>query len=73
MLEIPEDGVISCPACSGEMLLVEYHGMHEDHYDGWSEVMCPKDLHGCGMRIGRWSEKVLQSGESEPRWGVRHA
>lgn len=40
---------------------VEYQG----GYDGVSEWRCPD----CGRREGRWSGKVLQDGETEPRYG----
>jgi hypothetical protein len=40
---------------------VEYQG----GYDGISEWVCPD----CGRREGRWSGKVLEDGETEPRYG----
>lgn len=40
---------------------IEYQG----GYDGVSEWRCPD----CGRREGRWSGKVLQDGETEPRYG----
>lgn len=40
---------------------VEYQG----GYDGVSEWRCPD----CGRREGRWSGKVLEDGETEPRYG----
>ncbi|MEI8174666.1 MAG: hypothetical protein WCG28_01815 [bacterium] len=45
--------------------MVEYDGMHPEHYDGISEIDC-KD---CGARIGRWSGKELTEGEVEKRGG----
>jgi len=41
--------------------MVEYHGMHPDHYDGVSEINCNK----CGVRFGRWSGRELAEGEFE--------
>lgn len=55
-----------CRKCGSEnIVMVEYDGMHPDHYDGTSEIMC----NACGARIGRWSEKELVDGETEKRWG----
>lgn len=45
---------------------IEYTYSHPDHYDGVSEWLCPD----CNARFGRWSSKVLQDGEFEPKWGV---
>ena len=47
------------------LIAVEYPHDHPDHYDGVSEWRCPY----CGVRVGRWSERVLAFGETEPRWG----
>lgn len=41
--------------------MVEYDGMHPDHYDGVSEINCNK----CGARFGRWSGRELAEGEFE--------
>ena len=46
--------------------MVEYDGMHPDHYDGVSEYRCLN----CGTRWGRWSGKILKKGETEKRYGV---
>lgn len=55
-----------CKKCgSANIVMVEYEGMHPDHYDGVSEIDC-KD---CGARFGRWSEKELNDGEFEKRYG----
>ncbi len=40
---------------------VEYLG----GYDGVSEWLCPD----CGVRVGRWSGRVLSDGETEQRYG----
>lgn len=57
-----------CPECgSTDILDVEYDWKSADHYDGTSEFQCLK----CGVRVGRWSGKVLSEGENEPRFGVR--
>ena len=45
--------------------MVEYDGMHPEHYDGVSEIAC----HDCGARFGRWSGKELANGEFEKRYG----
>lgn len=39
--------------------------MHPEHYDGVSEIDCQD----CTTRIGRWSGKELDKGESEKRTG----
>lgn len=58
----------NCRKCdSTGIVMVEYEGMHPNHYDGISEIMCKK----CGTRIGRWSGKELQKGETEPRYGEK--
>ncbi|MDP3935307.1 MAG: hypothetical protein Q8Q46_03780 [Candidatus Giovannonibacteria bacterium] len=55
-----------CKKCgSTDIVMVEYDGMHPDHYDGVSEIMCRK----CGARFGRWSGKELAKGETEKRYG----
>lgn len=41
--------------------MVEYDGIHPDHYDGVSEIKCLK----CKTRFGRWSERELSEGEFE--------
>lgn len=44
---------------------VEYPYGHKDRYDGVSEWKCPQ----CGLRVGRWTGRVLADDETEPRWG----
>ena len=57
-----------CKKCGSEsIVLVEYGRMDPDYYDGVSEIMCDD----CGVRIGRWSGKELQTGENEPKFGQR--
>ena len=46
---------------SENIIMVEYDGMHPDHYDGVSEIECLK----CKTRFGRWSGKELAEGEFE--------
>lgn len=51
-----------CKKCGSEnIIMVEYDGMHPDHYDGVSEIECLK----CKARFGRWSGKELVEGEFE--------
>lgn len=51
-----------CKKCGSEnIIMVEYEGMHPDHYDGISEINC----NDCGVRFGRWSGKELIDGEFE--------
>lgn len=59
-----------CQGCGEprEVIMVEYDGMHPDHYDGVSEYRCLT----CDRREGRWSGRVLQEGDTEPRYGGRH-
>lgn len=55
-----------CKKCSGgNVVMVEYDGMHPEHYDGTSETKCLD----CGVRVGRWSGKELAVGEFEVRLG----
>lgn len=55
-----------CKKCGSEnIIMVEYDGMHPDHYDGISEINC----RDCGARIGRWSGKELAQGEFEKKYG----
>lgn len=55
-----------CKKCGSEnIIMVEYEGMHPDHYDGVSEIACNK----CGTRFGRWSGKELAEEEFEKRYG----
>jgi len=46
-------------------MAIEYAYNHPEHYDGISEWACES----CGVRIGRWSGKVLKDGEIEKRFG----
>ena len=48
-----------------QLIGIEYAYDHPDHYDGVSEDMCPR----CETRVGCWSRRKLEPGESEPRWG----
>lgn len=41
--------------------MIEYNGMHPDHYDGISEIDC----NDCKARFGRWSGKELIDDEFE--------
>lgn len=51
-----------CKKCGSEnIIMVEYDGMHPDHYDGISEIDC----NDCKARFGRWSGKELVDGEFE--------
>ncbi len=55
-----------CKKCgSADIIFIEYDGMHPDHYDGVSEVVCKK----CSTRFGRWSSKELAEGETKKRYG----
>lgn len=55
-----------CGICKSENIeLIEYAWDHPEHYDGVSEVVC----RDCGVRIGRWSGRVLKDGEFEKRYG----
>ncbi len=55
-----------CKKCGSEnIIMVEYAPGHPDRYDGISEIVC----NDCKARFGRWSEKELKEGESEPRFG----
>ena len=47
------------------MIGVEYSPEMPEHYDGVSEWRCLK----CGLRVGRWSEKVLADNEIERKLG----
>lgn len=61
-----------CQKCgSTNIILIEYGLLERPdadkyYYDGISEINCNK----CGVRIGRWSGKVLGEGELELRFGV---
>ncbi len=50
-----------CPNCGKNMMGIEYPYGHPDRYDGVSEWQC------CGLRIGRWSGRILAEGVTESR------
>ncbi|MFA6392894.1 MAG: hypothetical protein WCW54_02330 [Candidatus Paceibacterota bacterium] len=55
-----------CKKCGSEnIIMVEYDGMHPDHYDGISEIDCQD----CKARFGRWSGKELSLDETEKIYG----
>jgi hypothetical protein len=68
-----------CPECKQSWTFVSEHdglayshligveyGYHDpQHYDGISEWRCPF----CNTRWGRWTGKLLGTGESEKRFG----
>jgi DNA-directed RNA polymerase subunit RPC12/RpoP len=57
-----------CKKCgSKNIIMVEYDGMHPDHFDGVSEIDCSD----CGVRIGRWTGNELKDGETEPKNGYK--
>lgn len=53
--------------CGVKMWGIEYTYDHPQHFDGISEWWCES----CDVRIGRWTEKVLNGGEAERRYGGR--
>lgn len=58
-----------CPKCDADWEKepptgCEYAYGSPERYDGVSEWWCK-----CGARIGRWTGKVLDEGEIEPRYG----
>lgn len=55
-----------CQACGAEVHVIgmEYTDGPE-RYDGISEWVCTQ----CGRREGRWTGRVLQEGDVEPRYG----
>lgn len=56
-----------CSKCgSRNIILIEYDYLSPNHYDGISEIQC----NDCGVRIGRWSGKILKEGEEEQRYGL---
>lgn len=60
-----------CPRCGGEVWMVEYEGMHPEHYDGTSEYACKNsklDKPTCRWRVGRFCGKILQPKEFERRF-----
>jgi len=55
-----------CPKCDGtDFTSMQYSYDEPEHYDGVSEYIC----NTCGCRIGRWSGKILKTGEVEKRYG----
>lgn len=69
-------GHITCPKCGKPMILVEYSYDSPNHYDGVSEYVCIKkgqwgsmDATGCGLRVGRWSGKILTGKMQEKPFG----
>lgn len=55
-----------CPECGGSNIVgVEYHGTHPEHYDGISEWRCES----CGYREGRFTGKKLKMDEVEKKYG----
>jgi len=69
MTEIPR-----CPSCgcTSDILYIEYMPDMKDHYDGTSEYRC-RSVTGknrvCDTRWGRWTKRILLSGETEPPHG----
>lgn len=58
--------MVKCLWCKSRNIVgVEYAYGHPDRVDGISEWRCTD----CGLRVGRWSHKVLCIGEWEPRYG----
>lgn len=55
-----------CAASAEHIAGVQYSYDHPEHYDGVSEWVCLK----CGLRVGRWTGKILTGGATEPRFGV---
>ena len=47
--------------------MCEYPYGHPDRYDGVSEFNCLEP--NCYTRWGRWTGKILEPGEFEPRYG----
>lgn len=56
---------MNCPKCTQDMCGHQYRYTDED-YDGISEWVCLP----CNIRVGRWTERILQNGEIEPRYGL---
>lgn len=51
--------------CGNPMIGHEYSYDHPEHWDGVSEWYCSL----CGIRIGRFTNRILKDGEFEPRDG----
>ncbi len=60
---------MNCPKCDRPMIAVEYDYSHRDHYDGVSEYFCE---YGCGIRVGRWTLRILERDATEPPYGGGH-
>ena len=56
-----------CKVCGSEKRTGVQYCLTIEDYDGVSEWQCEK----CGVRVGRWTGKVLAEGELEPRYGVK--
>jgi hypothetical protein len=54
-----------CSCGNSKFSMIEYSGLHPDHYDGVSEYFCLE----CNNRYGRWTKKLLKEGETEKRYG----
>jgi len=48
-----------------DVIGVQYSYKNPNHYDGVSEWNCAV----CKARVGRWSGKLLEEGQYEPRFG----
>lgn len=59
-----------CPNCGSteHYMGFQYGYPHPERIDGVSEWHCL-----CGVRIGRWSGKLLQKGEVELRYGRKES
>ena len=56
----------TCDKCGAkDWICVQYAYPHPDRYDGVSEIRCQQ----CGTRYGRWTDRILEIGESEPPFG----
>ena len=60
---------MKCIKCNSDTIMVEYGYQSKNHYDGISEYQCLNKK--CEIRFGRWSNKILQDGEEEKRYGVQ--
>jgi hypothetical protein len=65
------DGKMQCKHCRKIKSVwgVEYSYMSKERYDGVSEWWCNESVGGCGIRMGRWTCKILKDKEEEPRLG----
>jgi len=52
--------------CDQPMIGVEYAHGEPGHYDGVSEWRCQV----CGLRVGRWSGRVLTGDDYERPYGI---